>query len=90
MGRADSLTRPLTSPSQTFRRDQTVPPPVQVHIALGRRDVRVPQQPAGVLDPLLAADLRPALVATLAVVSSLWAVGIGQWAVGSWELSVGS
>jgi hypothetical protein len=33
-----------------------------VHVALRRRDVCVPQQTTGVLDSLLAADFRPALV----------------------------
>jgi len=36
---------------------------VQVHVALGRRDVRVSEQTAGELDPLLPADLRSAIVA---------------------------
>jgi hypothetical protein len=36
---------------------------VEVHVALRRRDIRVPQQPAGVFDPFLSADFRPAFVA---------------------------
>jgi len=34
-----------------------------MQVPLGSRDVRVPQQSAGVLDPLLPANLRPAFVA---------------------------
>jgi hypothetical protein len=37
-------------------------PVIEVHVALRRRDIRVPQQAAGVFDPLLPADLRPAFV----------------------------
>jgi hypothetical protein len=36
---------------------------VEVHLPLSGTDVGVPRQPAGVLNPLLAADLHPALVA---------------------------
>jgi hypothetical protein len=31
---------------------------VEVHVALSRPDIRVPEQPAGVFDFLLAADFR--------------------------------
>src|SRR5262245_8894212 len=35
---------------------------VEVHVPLSRADVRVPQQPAGVFDALLTANLRTAFV----------------------------
>ena len=38
-------------------------PFVEVHVALSRLDVGVPQQPSGVLDSFLPADFRPAFVA---------------------------
>src|SRR5712664_870371 len=38
-------------------------PVVQMHVPLGRRDVRTSQQVPGVLDSLLTAKLRPAFVA---------------------------
>jgi hypothetical protein len=37
---------------------------VQVHVPLRRRDVRVTQQPAGVLGPLLATDFRSKFMAS--------------------------
>ena len=36
---------------------------VEVHVALRRRNVGVPEQAAGVFDPLFAADFGPAFVA---------------------------
>src|SRR5712691_5216336 len=37
-------------------------PLVEMQVPLGGRDIRVPQKPPGVFNPLLAADLRPAFM----------------------------
>jgi hypothetical protein len=37
-------------------------PVAQVHVPLGRRDICMPEQSPGKLDPLLAADFRPTLM----------------------------
>src|SRR5690349_12464025 len=49
-----------TGPGGLCRRQFAI---VQVHVALRRRDVCVPQQPASVFNPLQPADSRPAFVA---------------------------
>ena len=58
-------------------------PVVQVHVPLSRADVRVAQQSAGVFDPLLPTDLRPALVAGQVQAQFIsYGTGVGHFKAG--------